>query len=286
MYFCCRDSPLISGYLPTQTPTHPLTHFTASILLTTEILQQQDFQEQQSRTRAEEELSKQREIERKREVDDIAAKAEADAQSLANQQKVAYEAELIKFEAEARGRIKQEELRIKELEQTGLAAQVEMETRKKTAVLEAETRAVEQSAQAKAEAMARKEVAETLLEATRLEVEAQKLKAEGDRASGLAKTAVELNSAFGGLEQDPAMLLELLKLRSAVEGQSRIAEATARCTDPELVRMMGRLQSFEEILPQICQPGLAMPGYGVPTPHPRRFGSINPRPADQPPASE
>eukprot|EP00037_Helgoeca_nana_P038158 m.19175 g.19175 ORF g.19175 m.19175 type:complete len:1213 (+) comp9885_c0_seq1:490-4128(+) len=251
-----------------------------------QILQQQDFQEQQSRTRAEEELSKQREIERKREVDDIAAKAEADAQSLANQQKVAYEAELIKFEAEARGRIKQEELRIKELEQTGLAAQVEMETRKKTAVLEAETRAVEQSAQAKAEAMARKEVAETLLEATRLEVEAQKLKAEGDRASGLAKTAVELNSAFGGLEQDPAMLLELLKLRSAVEGQSRIAEATARCTDPELVRMMGRLQSFEEILPQICQPGLAMPGYGVPTPHPRRFGSINPRPAAQPPASE
>lgn len=242
-----------------------------------EILQQQAFQEQQSKTRAEEEASKQREIMRKREVDDIAAKAEAEAMATANQQKVAYQAELAKFEAEAASRIRQEELRTKELEQRGLATQVEMETRKRIAVLEAETKAVEQSAQAKAEAQARKEVAESLLEATRLEVEAQKLKAEGDRASGLAKTAVELNQAFGGLEQDSGLLLELLKLRSAVDGQTRIAEATARCTDPELVRMMGRLQSFEEILPQVCQPGIAMPGYGVPTQHTRRFGSINPR---------
>lgn len=100
------------------------------------------------------------------------------------------------------------------------------------------------------------QIAETLLAATRLEVEAQKLKAEGDRAAGLAKTAVDLNQEFGGLEQDPAMLLELLKLRSAVDGQTRMAEATARCTDPQLVRMMGRLQSYEEIMPQVCAPAI------------------------------
>ena len=93
---------------------------------------------------------------------------------------------------------------------------------------------------------------------------------------------MELNQTYGGLEKDPALLLELLKLRSAVDGQSRIAEATARCTDPEIVRMMGRLQSFEEIMPQICQPSLAMPGYGMPTPHAQRFGPINPQPPQQP----
>jgi hypothetical protein len=117
-----------------------------------------------------------------------------------------------------------------------------------------------------------------LLAATKFEVEAQKLKAEGDRAAGLAKTAVELNQSFGGLEQDPAMLLDLLKLRSAVDGQARMAEATARCTDPELVRMMGRLQSYEEIMPQMCQPQYTLGGVGggLPTPHAMRFGAVNP----------
>lgn len=42
-------------------------------------------------------------------------------------------------------------------------------------------------------------------------------------------------------------------MRAAVDGQRAIAEATARCTDPAISRMMGQLETFQNVVPQICQ---------------------------------
>ena len=174
-------------------------------------------------------------------------------QALMSQQRVVYEAGLQQKEVEAASRVSLERLRIQELEEKGKSVMVEMETRKKTALLEAETKAVEASAVAKAEAQARADVAELMLQATKFEVEAQKLKAEGDQQTGLAAVAVKLNQEFGGLEKSPELLLELLKLRSAVEGQKAIAEATARCTDPSISRMMGKLETYDSLVPAMYE---------------------------------
>ena len=217
-----------------------------------QIKQQQELLEQQAKTRQQEEASKQREIERKREVEDIAAKAEADARALANTKLVECEAALRRQEAESESRVKQEELKILQLEQQSKSQALEMEMRKAAAILEAETKAVEQTATAKAQAHARKEVAECMLAATKFEVEAQKLKAEGDRATGLSKMAVELNKEYGGIEANSELLLQLMKMKAAVDGQKAIAEATARCTDPAIARMMGRLGAMEELVPAMA----------------------------------
>eukprot|EP00040_Diaphanoeca_grandis_P020967 m.111549 g.111549 ORF g.111549 m.111549 type:complete len:1237 (+) comp28130_c0_seq1:346-4056(+) len=216
------------------------------------IAQQQHLQDQQAMTRQQEEESKQRDISRQREVDDIAAQAQAEALATANRKKVEFDAELARTESEAESRVRQQETKIKELEQSRKAQEVEMHMRRDSALLEAETQAIEKSAMARAEARARMEIAELTLSSTKFEVEAQKLKAEGDRASGLAKSAIELNQQYGGIEQNPELLVELLKMKASVEGQRSIAEVTARCTDPAISRMMGKLETFEDITPKLA----------------------------------
>merc|ERR1711881_465005 len=113
--------------------------------------------------------------------------------------------------------------------------------------------AVEKTATAKAEAKARMEVAETLLKATEFEVDAQKLKAEGDRETGLAASAVQLNQLYGGVEKDASLMLQLHLMRTAVEGQKAVAEATVRCTAPAVSKMMGKLDAFHEVIPNLCR---------------------------------
>ena len=204
-------------------------------------------------------------------------------QALVNQQRVQYEASLQQKEVEAASRVSLERLRIQELEEQGKSVMVEMETRKKTALLEAETKAVEASAVAKAQAQARAEVAELMLQATKFEVEAQKLKAEGDQQTGLAAVAVKLNQEFGGLEKSPELLLELLKLRAAVEGQKAIAEATARCTDPSISRMMGKLETYDSMVPAMYEGRMGHGMAHLVMPH-RQMGGSQAAPAQAAPA--
>ena len=222
------------------------------------IEQQKALQRAQAQTRQQTELSKQREIERQREIDDTAAKAKAEASAAAERLEVEKAAELKRQEMEAESRVRQQELKLQEMEKAKEATEREMELRKYTAEKQAETRAVETTAEKLAEAQARRTVAECDLEATRLEVEARKLKSEGAKAEGLAATTVERHREYGDMSSQ--QILDLLKTRAGTEAIKELAVASLKsgtpvngltqlALDPTALAQLGQVEMVRSMVP-------------------------------------